>query len=176
MQMDTEKGAGVAGEIMSCCDRRRCNSWVADAQGEAMDHAMKIMDCAWAGLRAYGGRARSGGQLLFKNRLPQLIVEAAGRLRLDPGRTYHRAPPSISRVSCWPAGPMAIGLQLKGSIRGAVRALESKGIRFSGDVVNEGNAGPFIGFEDPDGNELYLAELNWSHAKKGEGEYQPAKA
>jgi len=34
----------------------------------------------------------------------------------------------------------------------------------------------FIGFEDPDGNQLYLAELNWSHVEKGEGEYQPAKA
>jgi hypothetical protein len=66
-----------------------------------MDRAMKIMDCARAGLRAYGGKARSGGQLLFKNRLPQLIVELAGPRRIDPDRTYHRAPPS--RVSC-PAG------------------------------------------------------------------------
>jgi hypothetical protein len=49
-------------------------------------------------------------------------------------------------------------------------------VRFQGEVVNEGKAGSFIGFEDPDGNQLYLAELNWSHVEKGEGEYQPAKA
>jgi hypothetical protein len=29
---------------------------------------------------------------------------------------------------------------------------------------------------DPDGNQLYLAELNLSHVEKGEGQYQPAKA
>ncbi len=73
-------------------------------------------------------------------------------------------------------GSMAIGLQLKGSIRDAVSALKAKGVRFQGEVVNEGKAGSFIGFEDPDGNQLYLAELNWSHVEKGEGQYQPAKA
>lgn len=69
---------------------------------------------------------------------------------------------------------MAIGLQLKGSIREAFSTLKAKGVRFQGEVVNEGKAGSFIGFEDPDGNQLYLAELNWSHVEKGE--YQPAKA
>ena len=73
-------------------------------------------------------------------------------------------------------GSMAIGLQLKGSIRDAVSALKTKGVHFQGDVLNEGKAGSFIGFEDPDGNQLYLAELNWSHVEKGEGQYQPAKA
>jgi hypothetical protein len=41
-------------------------------------------------------------------------------------------------------------------------------------VVNEAKAGSFNGFEDPDGNLLYLASLDWSHVEKGEGEYQPA--
>jgi len=73
-------------------------------------------------------------------------------------------------------GSMAIGLQLKGSIRDAVSTLTAKGVRFQGEVVNEGKAGSFIGFEDPDGNQLYLAELNWSHVEQGEGQYLPAKA
>jgi hypothetical protein len=47
---------------------------------------MKIMDYARTGLRACGGKARSGSQLLVKNRLPQLIVELACQLRLDPDR------------------------------------------------------------------------------------------
>jgi catechol 2,3-dioxygenase-like lactoylglutathione lyase family enzyme len=73
-------------------------------------------------------------------------------------------------------GSMAIGLQLNGSLRDAVGALKAKGVCFQGDVINEAKAGSFIAFEDPDGNQLYLAELNWSHVEKGEGQYQPAKA
>lgn len=54
-------------------------------------------------------------------------------------------------------------LNWKGSIRGeAVSAPKSNGVRFQGDVVKEGTAGSFIGFEDRDGNRLYLAELYWS--------------
>lgn len=70
-------------------------------------------------------------------------------------------------------GGMAIGLELAGSIDDAVRRLEAKGVHF-GSVVNEAKAGKFAHFEDPDGNLLYLAELNWSHVKQGEGEYQHA--
>lgn len=73
-------------------------------------------------------------------------------------------------------GSMAIGLQLTGSIQEAVAKLKAKGVQFQGDVVNEGKAGSFIGFEDPDGNQLYLAEVKWEHIEKGEGEYQPARA
>ncbi len=68
-------------------------------------------------------------------------------------------------------GSMAIGLELSGSIHEAMRTLEGKGVKFQG-IVNEGKAGTFAGFEDPDGNQLYLAELNWSHVDQGEGRYQ----
>lgn len=70
-------------------------------------------------------------------------------------------------------GSMSIGLELSGSIHEAVRALEAKGVKFDG-VVNEGKAGSFVSFEDPDGNPLYLAQLTWSHVNQGEGEYQHA--
>lgn len=70
-------------------------------------------------------------------------------------------------------GSMSIGLELTGSIYEAVRALEAKGVRFQ-NVVNEGKAGSFVGFEDPDGNQLYLAQLNWTHVEQGEGQYQRA--
>jgi catechol 2,3-dioxygenase-like lactoylglutathione lyase family enzyme len=68
---------------------------------------------------------------------------------------------------------MAIGLELSRdvAIREAVKRLEARGIRFHGPV-NEAKAGSFVSFEDPDGNLLYLAELNWSHVEQGEGEYQ----
>jgi catechol 2,3-dioxygenase-like lactoylglutathione lyase family enzyme len=70
-------------------------------------------------------------------------------------------------------GSMAIGLELKGSIQDAVKALEAKGVKFQG-IANEGKAGAFAGFEDPDGNQLYLAQLDWSHVQQGEGQYQGA--
>jgi len=70
-------------------------------------------------------------------------------------------------------GSMAIGLELTGSINEAMTILESKGVRFQ-SVRNEGKAGKFASFEDPDGNLLYLAELNWTHVNKGQGEYQHA--
>ena len=70
-------------------------------------------------------------------------------------------------------GSMAIGLELTGSIQEAIRKLEGKGVKFQ-SIVNEGKAGLFVGFEDPDGNQLYLAELKWSHVNQGEGEYQHA--
>jgi catechol 2,3-dioxygenase-like lactoylglutathione lyase family enzyme len=72
-------------------------------------------------------------------------------------------------------GSMAIGLELTGSMRDAVQALEAKGVRFH-QAVNEGKAGSFVSFDDPDGNLLYLAELRQSHIEKGEGVYQGAKA
>jgi catechol 2,3-dioxygenase-like lactoylglutathione lyase family enzyme len=70
-------------------------------------------------------------------------------------------------------GSMAIGLELTGSIEEAMKVLERKGVRFD-SVRNEGKAGKFASFEDPDGNLLYLAELNWTHVNKGEGQYQHA--
>ena len=68
-------------------------------------------------------------------------------------------------------GSMSIGLELTGSIHEAVRKLEAKGVKFDGPV-NEGKAGSFVGFHDPDGNQLYLAQLNWSHVDQGQGKYQ----
>ena len=70
---------------------------------------------------------------------------------------------------------MAIGLELSGiSTHDAVRQLESKGVKFEG-TVNEGKAESFIAFSDPDGNQLYLAELNRSHVNQGEGKYQQSR-
>jgi catechol 2,3-dioxygenase-like lactoylglutathione lyase family enzyme len=70
-------------------------------------------------------------------------------------------------------GSMSIGLELTGSIHEAMRTLQARGVKFEG-VVNEGKAGSFVGFEDPDGNPLYLAQLSWSHVDQGEGKYRPA--
>jgi predicted enzyme related to lactoylglutathione lyase len=68
-------------------------------------------------------------------------------------------------------GSMTIGLELSGSIQDATQALEAKGVRFHG-LSQEGKAGSFAHFEDPDGNSLYLWQPNWGHVNQGEGEYQ----
>jgi len=68
---------------------------------------------------------------------------------------------------------MSIGLELEGSIHEAVKVLEGKGVRFHGPV-NEAKSGAFVSFEDPDGNLLYIAQLNWGHVNQGEGQYQRA--
>ena len=83
--------------------------------------------------------------------------------------------PASKQAPAGRKGSMAIGLELSGSIKDAVKALEAKGVRFQG-VTNEGKAGAFAGFEDPDGNQLYITELNWDHVKQGEGQYQGARA
>ena len=79
--------------------------------------------------------------------------------------------PASAEMPAGRKGSMAIGLELSGSIHEAVKALQAKGVEFHGPV-NEGKAGSFAGFEDPDGNVLYLAQLNWTHVRQGQGEYQ----
>jgi len=83
--------------------------------------------------------------------------------------------PASAEMPAGRKGSMAIGLELSGSIRDAMRTLEAKGVKFT-SPLNEGKAGSFVGFEDLDGNQLYLAELRWSHVNQGEGKYQEVKS
>src|SRR5438874_85382 len=76
----------------------------------------------------------------------------------------------------WPAGKkgsMAIGLELAGSIEDAVKTLASRGVHFHGPIQRD-KSGAFAFFDDPDGNRLYVVELDRSHVQKGEGQYQHA--
>ena len=67
-------------------------------------------------------------------------------------------------------GVAAIGLELTGRIGDAMRTLEGRGVRFHG-VADEGKAGKFAHFENPDGNTLYPAELNWKYVDQWQGQY-----
>lgn len=67
-------------------------------------------------------------------------------------------------------GSMSIGFDLIGSIDEAMRELQAKGVTFTGPV-SEGKAGKFVHFTDPDGNSLYMSELNRRHVDQGEGKY-----
>jgi predicted enzyme related to lactoylglutathione lyase len=68
-------------------------------------------------------------------------------------------------------GSMSIGLELTGSIHDAVSALKTKGVHFLAPI-REGKSGAFAHFEDPDGNPLYITQLNWGHVAQGQGKYQ----
>jgi catechol 2,3-dioxygenase-like lactoylglutathione lyase family enzyme len=83
--------------------------------------------------------------------------------------------PASEQMPAGRKGSMSIGLELSGSIGDAVKVLEAKGVRFH-QAVNEGKAGAFVSFDDPDGNLLYIAELRKSHIDQGEGVYQGARS
>ena len=82
--------------------------------------------------------------------------------------------PASAEMPAGQRGSMAIGLELNGDIDDAVRKLEAKGVRFDGPA-NKGKAGAFISLKDPDGNQLYLAQLDMSHVNQGEGQYTHAE-
>jgi catechol 2,3-dioxygenase-like lactoylglutathione lyase family enzyme len=81
--------------------------------------------------------------------------------------------PASAEAPAGGRGGMTIGLELTGTLEDAMKTLEAKGVKFEG-IANEGKAGKFAHFHDPDGNTLYLAELNWGHVNQGDGQYQHA--
>lgn len=56
-------------------------------------------------------------------------------------------------------GSTIIGLELSGNIEEAITTLKKQGVKFQG-AVSEDNAGKSAYFEDPDGNLLYMIQLN----------------
>jgi predicted enzyme related to lactoylglutathione lyase len=70
---------------------------------------------------------------------------------LHPASPNHPAPGT--------KGAMMLGLEIEGSIESAVARLEEKGVRMKGSIIR-GEAGNFVHLEDPDGNEIYLWEVD----------------
>ena len=56
-------------------------------------------------------------------------------------------------------GGMMLGLEIDEPISAVVARLAEKGVRTKGPIVQDG-PGRFAGLEDPDGNEIYLWEVN----------------
>ena len=52
-----------------------------------------------------------------------------------------------------------IGLEVDEAIQGVVARLSQKGVPIKGSVVRDEN-GSFVHLEDPDGNEIYLWEVD----------------
>lgn len=56
-------------------------------------------------------------------------------------------------------GGIMLGMEIEGTIEKAVASLGKKGVQFKDSVVKS-EAGNFVHLEDPDGNDIYLWEVN----------------
>ena len=56
-------------------------------------------------------------------------------------------------------GGMMLGMEIDDAIDKVVARLSEKGVQFKGSVVRD-QAGNFVHLEDPDGNDIYLWEMN----------------
>ena len=56
-------------------------------------------------------------------------------------------------------GGIMLGMEIEGTIEKAVASLVKKGVLFKDSVVKS-EAGNFVHLEDPDGNDIYLWEVN----------------
>jgi predicted enzyme related to lactoylglutathione lyase len=56
-------------------------------------------------------------------------------------------------------GGMMLGMEVEGAIEKVVAQLSEKGVQFKGSIVRD-QAGNFVHLQDPDGNEIYLWEVN----------------
>jgi catechol 2,3-dioxygenase-like lactoylglutathione lyase family enzyme len=56
-------------------------------------------------------------------------------------------------------GGMMLGLEIDEPIAGMVARLGEKGVRIKGSIVQD-DPGNFVHLEDPDGNDIYLWEVN----------------
>ena len=70
--------------------------------------------------------------------------------------------PSTSEIPAGRAGSIALGLFIERPIAEAVKELTSRGVRFSGPVI-EDKALSLAFFTDPDGNPIYIAEMKPVH-------------
>ncbi len=71
-------------------------------------------------------------------------------------------------------GGLLIGLEIDEPIQEIVDRLQGRGVHFLGPVVNDAGAGSFADFEDPDGNLLYLWEVNRATVEENAARYSQA--
>jgi len=68
-------------------------------------------------------------------------------------------------------------LALSGNIEDSIATLKHQGVQFRGAVIDDGNAGKIVNFEDPDGNLLYMIQLKqWSREGNPEEAYQASRS
>lgn len=68
--------------------------------------------------------------------------------------------PATAQVPAGRQGSVAIGLYLGAPIEEAIKTLSSRGVKFTGPVINDDGMLSIAFFNDPDGNPLYLAQMS----------------
>jgi predicted enzyme related to lactoylglutathione lyase len=75
--------------------------------------------------------------------------------------------PASAHMPAGRDGSTMVGFEVAGAIEEAVRILQQKGVKFRGPV-NSDKAGKFASFEDPDGNGLYMFQVEeWAKQPSG---------
>ena len=83
-----------------------------------------------------------------------VVVSGRGlTLGLHPAGKHYPAPGT--------RGALMLGFEVDGRIDDEVALLKAKGVRFAGDIMRDPRAGAFANFTDPDGNALYLWQVQW---------------
>ncbi|MBV9770216.1 MAG: VOC family protein [Bryobacterales bacterium] len=90
------------------------------------------------------------------------------------GLTIGLHPASSKYAAPGTGGGMMIGLEIDEPIQQVVNRLQSKGVHFAGPIVNDEGSGSFADFKDPDGNSLYLWEVNRSMIEENASQYSQA--
>ena len=75
------------------------------------------------------------------------------------GLTIGLHPASAKYPAPGTKGAMMLGLEFDEPIEGVIAHLSEKGVRMKGSIIRD-EAGSFSHLEDPDGNEIYLWEVN----------------
>ena len=73
------------------------------------------------------------------------------------GFTIGLHPPSPKYPAPGTKGSMMVGLEIEEPLEGVVKTLGEKGVRTQ--AIEQGEGGKFLHLEDPDGNEIYLWEM-----------------
>ena len=91
---------------------------------------------------------------------------------VEGGRLTIGLHPASSENPAGRNGSTMIGLELTGDIDDAISTLKNQGVQILG-AVSQDNAGKTAYFEDPDGNLLYMIQLDrWTKPESPEHAYQ----
>ncbi len=91
------------------------------------------------------------------------------------GLTIGLHPASAKYPAPGTKGAMVLGLEIDEAIDIVVDRLKSKGVKIKGGIVRD-EPGNFANFEDPDGNEIYIWEVNREAVSESDLAYAGHKA
>ncbi len=92
-------------------------------------------------------------------RLTNRFGDSWATVEAGKGLTIGLHPASPKYPAPGTKGGIMLGLEIDEPIAGMVARLSEKGVRIKGSIVQD-DPGQFVHLEDPDGNEIYLWEVN----------------